>query len=56
MVTSLPGVSVLLLQYFYLRETSRYLLDRVGGREALEELEFVAELNKCTVPAVHRAR
>lgn len=50
LITSLPGISIVVLQYQYLRETSRFLLDKVGVYHCMDELEFIAESNQETIP------
>ena len=50
LITSLPGISIVVLQYQYLRETSRFLLDKVGVYQCMDELEFIAESNQETIP------
>eukprot|EP00656_Telonema_subtile_P020046 TRINITY_DN2121_c0_g1_i2.p1 TRINITY_DN2121_c0_g1~~TRINITY_DN2121_c0_g1_i2.p1 ORF type:complete len:391 (-),score=76.91 TRINITY_DN2121_c0_g1_i2:94-1266(-) len=49
-ITSLPGISVVVLQSMYLRETSRFKLERKGVYKAMSELEFIAECNGKTIP------
>ena len=51
LISSLPGISVIVLHHLYMRDTSRFLLEHNSTHfAAMEELEFAAECNNKTIP------